>query len=127
MRGKHGFTLVEVMIALVILMVVIVGFMSTSSKLMHTVTTSDRQEAAIRLAYDRIEMIRLDPRYTKLESLYVATETSFPTLPGFSRVTAMQQVTAVAGKPADFKKVTVTVSGPGLISAVKRTTTVAAP
>jgi len=126
MRGKSGFTLVEVMIALVILMVVVVGFMSTSGKLMHTVTVNDRQEAAIRLAYDRIEMVRLDPRYTKLESLYVATETSFPTLPGFTRVTAMQLVGG-PGQPTDHKKVTVTVSGPGLIAPVKRTTTVAAP
>lgn len=127
MRAKNGFTLVEVMIALVILMVVIVGFMSTSSRLMHTVATNDRQESAIRLAYDRIEMIRLDPRYTKLESLYVATETSFPTLPGFSRVTAMSLVGGPGQAIGDHKKVTVTVTGPGLLTAVKRTTTVAAP
>lgn len=126
MRSKQGFTLVEVMIALVILMVVVVGFMSTSSRLMHTVAVNDRQESAIRLAYDRIEMVRLDPRYTKLESLYVATETSFPTLPGFSRVTAMALVGG-PGQPTDYKKVTVTVSGPGLLAPVKRTTTVAAP
>ena len=42
MRAKQGFTLVEVMIALVILMVVVVGFMSTSSRLMHTVAVNDR-------------------------------------------------------------------------------------
>lgn len=126
MRGKNGFTLVEVMIALVILMVVVVGFMSTSSRLMHTVAVNDRQEAAIRLAYDRIEMVRLDPRYTKLESLFVATETSFPTLPGYTRVTA---ITLVGGpsQPTDHKKVTVTVNGPGLLVPIKRTTTVAAP
>ena len=126
MRSKRGFTLVEVMIALVILMVVVVGFMSTSSRLMHTVAVNDRQEAAIRLAYDRIEMVRLDPRYTKLESLFVATETSFPTLPGFTRVTAMSLVGG-PGQPTDYKKVTVTVTGPGLLAPVKRTTTVAAP
>jgi prepilin-type N-terminal cleavage/methylation domain-containing protein len=121
MRGKSGFTLVEVMIALVILMVVVVGFMSASGKLMHTVAVNDR-----RLAYDRIEMVRLDPRYTKLESLYVATETSFPTLPGYTRIT---QMTLVGGPtaPTDHKKVTVTVTGPGLLAPVKRTTTVAAP
>jgi prepilin-type N-terminal cleavage/methylation domain-containing protein len=126
MRTRNGFTLVEVMIALVILMVVVVGFMSTSSRLMHTVATNDRQESAIRLAYDRIEMIRLDPRYTKLESLYVATESSSPTLPGYTRVTAMSLVGG-AGQPTDHKKVTVTVSGPGLLAPIKRTTTVAAP
>ena len=126
MRAKNGFTLVEVMIALVILMVVIVGFMSTSSRLMHTVAVNDRQEAAIRLAYDRIEMVRLEPRYPKLESLFVATETSFPTLPGYTRVTAITLVGG-SGQPTDHKKVTVTVSGPGLIAPIKRTTTVAAP
>jgi prepilin-type N-terminal cleavage/methylation domain-containing protein len=126
MRGKQGFTLVEVMIALVILMVVVVGFMSTSSRLMHTVAVNDRQEAAIRLAYDRIEMIRLDPRYTKLESLFVATETGFASLPGYTRVTAMSLVGG-PGQPTNHKKVTVTVTGPGLLAPVKRTTTVAAP
>ncbi len=126
MRAKNGFTLVEVMIALVILMVVVVGFMSTSGRLMHTVTVNDRQEAAIRLAYDRIEMVRLEPRYTKLESLFVATETSFPTLPGYTRVTTIQLVGGPS-LPTDHKKVTVTVNGPGLIAPIKRTTTVAAP
>lgn len=126
MRSERGFTLVEVMIALVILMVVVVGFMSTSSRLMHTVVVNDRQEAAIRLAYDRIEQIRLEPRYTKLESLFVTTESSFPTLPGYTRVTAMTLVGG-SGQPTNHKKVTVTVNGPGLLAPIKRTTTVAAP
>jgi prepilin-type N-terminal cleavage/methylation domain-containing protein len=126
MRSKNGFTLVEVMIALVILMVVVVGFLSTSGRLSHTVATSDRLEAAIRLAHDRLDVVRLEPQYAQLESLFVATETTFPTLPGFVRTTQIVRVGG-PGQPTDHKKITITVSGPGLISPVKRTGTVAAP
>ncbi len=124
--SRRGFTLVEVMIALVILLVVLMGFSQMTASMVHTVATSDRQEAAVQLVHDRLEQVRLAPHYAALESLYVAHETSFPTLPGFTRITQIVH-TGGPGLALDYKKVTVTVSGRGLLVPVSRTITVAAP
>ncbi|MGH7648903.1 MAG: type IV pilus modification PilV family protein [Gemmatimonadaceae bacterium] len=123
---RTGFTLIEVMMALVILLGVILGVAQLTAKMVHTVATSDQQLTAVQLAEGRLEQIRLDPDYTDLETNYNATETSFPTLTGFKRVTVVTHVGG-AGKTQDYKKVTVTVTGPGVVSPVSRTVTVGAP
>jgi prepilin-type N-terminal cleavage/methylation domain-containing protein len=126
MRTERGFTLVEVILALTILLVVLVGLATTTGKTVHIVATSDRQEAAMQLVTDRISVLQMNPNYAALDSLYVGTESVFPTLPGFTRVTSIVRVGGL-GQPNDYKKVTVTVSGPGLVAPVARTVTVAAP
>lgn len=124
--SRGGFTLVEVVLALTILLVVLMLLATSTGRTVHTVATSAAQEAAIELAMDRVEQIRADPQYGTLESVYTTTETGFPTLPGFTRVTQVVHVGGV-GQPNDYKKVTVTVTGPGVTPAVSRSTTVAAP
>lgn len=126
MRAARGFTLIEVMMALVILMVVLLGFAVSSTRLLHTVTMSDRQESAIQLASSRLELVQLEPNYAALDSLFVRTETNFPTLPGVTRTTTITRFGG-PGQPIDYKRITVTVAGPGLLAPVVRTTTVAAP
>ena len=133
---RRGFTLIEVAIALTLLLVVMVGFVSTTGKTTHTAALSDRQEAAISLVNDRIDVIRSDPNYGGLDSTYSKTETTFPTLPGFQRVTGINQCRIRGngqGKCTglstddDYVIVTVTVSGPGLPAPVARSVAVAAP
>jgi prepilin-type N-terminal cleavage/methylation domain-containing protein len=124
--SRGGFTLVEVILALTILLVVLMLLATSTGRTVHTVATSAAQEAAIELAMDRVEQIRADPQYGTLESVYTATETGFPTLPGFTRVTQVVHVGGV-GQPNDYKKITVTVNGPGVTPPISRSTTVAAP
>lgn len=124
---RRGFTLIEVMIALVILMVVALGMAQLTATMTHTVTTGGRQQAAVELAEGRVAQIQADPNYAGLESTYVATEANFATLPGFSRQTIVQHDTGSAGARHDWKRVTVTVSGPGLLVPVSRSITRAAP
>jgi prepilin-type N-terminal cleavage/methylation domain-containing protein len=124
---RHGFTLVEVMVALVILMVVLMGMAQLSARMTHQVTTGGRQQAAVELAEGRIARIQADPNYATLESLYVATETNFPTLAGFTRSTTIVRDTGDATRPHDWKRVTVKVAGPGLLAPVARTITRGAP
>jgi prepilin-type N-terminal cleavage/methylation domain-containing protein len=125
MRTNAGFTLVEVLLALSILLLVMVGLVTTTGKTTHVAVTSDRQEAAIELVQDKVDKIRIDPDYAGLDTLYGTTETSFPSLPGFQRKTVLQRVTTAGN---DYKRFTVTVTGPGLPAAgIARTVTVAAP
>src|SRR3970040_585448 len=89
MNNKSGFTLIEVILALSILLVVMMMLASTTGKTVHIATTSGNQNAAIQLALYRIEQVRADPRYDALDTAYTATETTFPTLSGFTRVTSI--------------------------------------
>lgn len=121
-----GFTLIEVMIALVILSVAILGMANLTASMVRTTAVGDVTAAAIQLAEDRIEEVRIEPAYTEIDSLYAGTESGFPTLPGFTRTTEVVHY----GGPAqqfDYKKITVTVTGPGLLIPVVRSVTVAAP
>lgn len=126
MRGRGGFTLIEVILALSILLVVLMLLATSTGKAVHTAAASAAQETALELAMDRLEQIRADPRYDALDSAYAGTETAFPSLPGYTRVTSIVQVGG-AGQPNDYKKITVTVSGPGVSPPLSRTVTVAAP
>src|SRR5712691_3307187 len=122
MKHEAGFTLIEVVVALAILLVVIVGLVSTTGKTTHVAATSEREAAAIELVHDQIDHVRVDPDYAGLDTTYGKTETNFPTLPGFTRVTTVVRFTSSSN---DYKKVTVTVTGPGLAAAgVSRTITV---
>lgn len=127
MLRSRGFTLIEVMVALVILMVVILGMGKLTATMTHTVTTGGQQQAAVELAEGRVAQIQADPNYPALESLYVATESNFPTLSGVTRQTVILHDTGTASAKHDWKRVTVTVNGPGLLAPVARTITRAAP
>jgi prepilin-type N-terminal cleavage/methylation domain-containing protein len=124
MKTQRGFTLIEIVLALTILLVVIVALVTLTGKTVHVTATSDREQAAIQLATDRTDAVRADPDYGGLDTTYGKTETNFPTLPGFTRATKIVRTTTSGN---DYKKVTVTITGPGLMSPIVRTVTVAAP
>jgi prepilin-type N-terminal cleavage/methylation domain-containing protein len=124
MKTRDGFTLVEVVLSLSILLIVMLGLVTLTGRTIRVSTTSDRDQAAIQLVTDRTDLVRSDPDYLGLDTLYAGTETSFPTLPGFTRVT---QITRITASRNDYKKITVTVTGPGLSGPVARTVVVAAP
>lgn len=124
MRNREGFTLVEIVMAMSILLIVMLTLVTMTGRTVHLSTTAEREQAAIQLATDRTDQIRTDPNYAGLDSIYAGTETNFATLEGFTRVTT---VTRTTSSGHDYKKITVRVTGPGLTSAVSRTITVAAP
>ncbi|MCE9601600.1 MAG: prepilin-type N-terminal cleavage/methylation domain-containing protein [Gemmatimonadetes bacterium] len=121
---RDGFTLIEIMIAMSILLVVMLTLMTMTGRTVHTTTLSEREQAALQLVTDRTDEVRTNPSYANLDSLYAGTESSFATLAGFTRVTTIVRTTSGGH---DYKKVTVTVTGPGVTTPVSRTVTVAAP
>lgn len=125
MSRERGFTLIEVILALSILLVVMMMLASTTGRALHTAATTQSQQTATQLAMDKIDQVRNDPNYDGLESAYAKTDTTFTGLPGFQRVTTIVH-TGGQGQPNDYKKITVVVTGPG-ITPVSRTVTVAAP
>lgn len=124
MRKRPGFTLAEVVVALTILTIVMLALITMTGRTMRVSVLSDAEQAALQLATDRTDLVRSDPFYAKLDSIYETTESSFPSLPGYTRTT---NVVHVLDSIRDYKKITVTVSGPGLMTPITRTVTVAAP
>lgn len=128
MRTRNGFSLVEVVVALLILAVAILGSQSMASTMIRTVTTANAQMAATQLAEDRIDRIRTDPAYDSLATKYAMTES---TLPGWSTLSRVTQLTrtrdSIAAGITDFFTVTVTVNGPPLRAPVRRTVVIGSP
>ena len=124
MRDQRGFTLIELIIAAGVLMLIVLGMATTTVRFVRLVAESDWRATAIELADDRIQLIAMDPDYDQLEAKYSGTESAFPTLDGVTRETL---IVHFGGAGQDFKRITVTVSVPGLEQPVTRSVTVGAP
>lgn len=119
-----GFTLIEVMMALVMLGIVVLGATAASAGLIRAAGTDRRTGQAGAAVEARITLLRQWPDYAALES-FAGTEPDMP-IPGWQRTTTVAR-TGGAGQPNDFKRITVTVEGNGLPAPVARSITVAAP
>lgn len=122
---RAGFTLIEVMIALVILSVVLLGLAGTVGALSVQVARTTSSTEAIQLAESRITHVELNPRYDSLETWYEGEETDVEGT-GYDRDTQIVRWGG-PGESMDHKVITVTVDGRGLVTPVSRTTVVAAP
>jgi prepilin-type N-terminal cleavage/methylation domain-containing protein len=126
-RLRRGLTLVEVIVALAILGGVLIALGMFAVRLSQSTTSSRIRVQAAQLAADRLEAVKGAPRYTAIESLFVATETSVPGNPGFRRQTWVTRVGGSFADTIDYKIVTVQVSNSQLASTatVRKTTTIA--
>ena len=122
---RAGFTLIEVMIAMVILTIAALSLMRVTSRMIRSVTDDRTRTLASASADARIAEVRVWPTYSTLDAKFGGTEANTP-IAGLTRVTTIVRTGGV-GQPNDFKRVTVTVSGNGLTSNVTRTITIAPP
>ena len=126
---KRGFSLVEMMIAIVILTVAILGIAASAGRLSGAAGEAEIKALAVQAVEDRINFVRLDPIYDSLTARYAVTESVVVGLTGVTRETAVTryQITQPSGKILDYTTVTVTVSGNGLNNPVVREVIVGAP
>lgn len=127
--NRSGFTLVELVIALVILMVAVLGTAQMSARLSRTGAEAELSAKAQQAAEDRISEARMELRYSALDTLFSALESDIPGLPGFTRTTEVTHTrrTLAGGGIEDFRTILVTVSGPFLGSPIMRALIIAAP
>lgn len=124
-RADAGFTLMEVLVAMVILGIVLIGFQAAATdRMIRDLSSTDRRTIALQLAVERLRAVQLDPVYPALEARYAGSEASLAGAPGFTRATA---VTRTVNGLVEYKTVTVTVQHPQLSQPVKRTLIIAAP
>ena len=122
--SRQGFTLIEVMIALVILSGVLLTLAATTTRYLSIIARNRIRIQSGAVADAQIAAVRVFPNYATLANQFNGTLANVP-LPGYSRQT--QVVRTGAGTTGDRTGVVVTVTGPHLPTPVTRYTTVAAP
>jgi len=120
--GRRGVTLIEVMIALVILTGALLSMGSFMTSFAHDTTLDTAAALASDLAVARIETMKGSGSYATLEHDYEGTAAS-PDHPGYTIVTELRRVRSGID---DYTVVTVTVTSPTLERPVKKTTIVSA-
>ncbi len=125
---RDGFTIVEVLLALLLLSFMVMGFQAATGEIIHYAAQSDREAVAVQLVEDRLDLIRLDTDYNNIESRWEAVESDLTNYPGLTRTTEIartyqEQATGIL----DYLKVTVTVEGASLRGPVARTIAIGAP
>ncbi len=126
MKTRAGMTLIEIMIALVMLSSVMLGMGSFMAGYGHAVGTGSARATARELVAERIEYVKGATNYSTIEATYGGTETSIPGYPGFTRRTLVRRVGGLPGDRFDHKIITVVVDGPGVETPVKKTSVIAA-
>ncbi len=124
---RGGFTLVEVVVALVLLSTAILGLGASASRLTTSAASAEVRALALESVEDQIARIRLDPRYAALDSLYVGTDSDVLGLDGYTRTTTLTHVQVGTPVTLDYKRISVKVEGPMLSPPISRQIIIAAP
>lgn len=123
---RKGMTLIEVMIAIIILATAALSLAGFMAKFARAVAVSDVKNTAIELASEQLENAKNAPQYSSLDSAMsgiVAMNTPYS---GFTRQTMVSHTGGGPSDLYDYKTVTVIVTNPRLPAPVKRTTIIAA-
>ncbi len=130
-RGRNGgFTLIEVTVALFLMTTVLLGLAASAGSLSTVNSQLELRAVALHAAENRIELMRIDPNYADLNSMYSGVEDSlFGLPPNFQRRTVVNRINQpqTGGGVLDYYNVMVEISGPALATPVRRTATIAAP
>jgi Tfp pilus assembly protein PilV len=128
--NRRGISLIEMLIALTMLVIVVTTFGRYMATFEQGTTRATAMTVAAAVAKERLELIRADPRYSSLISLYAsgagADTTGFPGYTEMRRVTVMER--DQTGVPArDRTTITIQVSWPGMKDTVRLSTVRARP
>ncbi len=123
--NRAGLTLIEVIVALGILGGVLLGLGMFAVRLSQSTSAARMRVTAAQLAAQRLENAKGSPRYTAIESLWVATEANADGNVGYTRQTWVQHVGGGVTDTTDYKVVTVQVSNSQMTSNVRKTTVIA--
>jgi len=126
--NEGGFTLIEMVVAIIILTVAVLGTAASTGQVMQAASSASVKAEALQAVEGRISIIQMDPRYTKLDSIYEGEESDLPGLDGYTRKTSIShtQIEGESERLIDYKTIMVTVSGPGL-NTITRTIVLGAP
>lgn len=121
--SRSGFTLIEVIVSISILAAVALTVGASTGNLVRRGSTDRLAIQAAAAAEARLAEIQVWPEYATIDSAFAGTSTNTP-FTGWTRVTSVVRTGGV-NQANDYKKVTVTITGTGLTTAVKRSITIA--
>ncbi|GMR14326.1 MAG: hypothetical protein BMS9Abin29_2575 [Gemmatimonadota bacterium] len=126
---RNGYSLVEMIMSMLLLTSGILGMGTTAGRITMAAQSAKARSEALQSVKDGLDLITIDPRYAKLDSIYAGTETELPGMESFVRTTAVNHVEQLVtgGGRIDYKEITVRVTGPGVEKGISRTAVVAAP
>jgi prepilin-type N-terminal cleavage/methylation domain-containing protein len=126
-RARRGMTLIEVMIAVVIMSGAMLSLANFGRQFQHTATTTGNVSLASDLATLRLEQVKAFRVYSTLVATFNNTTEVFsdPIYKGFTRKTAAVRCTGCPTTTNDYITVTVTVTGNNLVSPIAKTTIIA--
>jgi prepilin-type N-terminal cleavage/methylation domain-containing protein len=127
-RARRGMTLIEVMIAIVILSGAMLGLAKFGGQFEHTTATAGDMSLASDLAVARIEQVKTFKVYATIVSTYNSVTETYATDPvykGFTRLTKATRCNLCPTATNDYITVTVTVSGRSLVAPISKTTIIA--
>ncbi|MEZ4457728.1 MAG: type II secretion system protein [Gemmatimonadales bacterium] len=109
--NRKGFTLIETLIAVVLLSLAAISLGQFMSKYQNATTKASLLSQMTSAAKERLEQVRADPRYTSLVTLYNKPSDTTTVVPGFPMIRRGTWVTRdQTGAPArDMTTVTVRV------------------
>ncbi|HEU4989403.1 MAG: prepilin-type N-terminal cleavage/methylation domain-containing protein [Gemmatimonadota bacterium] len=126
-RRRGGFTLVEVVVAMLILGSALLGMALFISGMAHSASESRLLGIANELATDRIEAVKTSDSYSTLSADYAGTESAISggDYSGFTRQTIIKQIGGGVSDSVNYKIVTVIVTNPAISDTVRKTTVIA--
>lgn len=122
--ARRGMTLVEVVVALVILGGALLGMASFGLRFAQGVTDTRLRSTALDLATDRLEEVKVAPDYAAVGS-YAGVEISPNGMRGFTRRTVVLRTGGLPSDSVDYRTVTVEVSATGMRTPVRKSTIIA--
>jgi prepilin-type N-terminal cleavage/methylation domain-containing protein len=127
-RIRRGMTLVEVILAIVILSGTMLGLGNFARKFQNANAGSTSKTLASDLAAQRIAEVQAYRPYSSIVSSYHSTSESWTAgvYKGFTRATSAVRCSGCPTATSDYITVTVSVTGNDLTTAVKKTVVIAA-
>lgn len=118
-QNRSGFSLVEVMVALVILTIVVAGLAGTTVTFQHQMALGQIEARAQAVANSQLAQIRAYPDYTQL-STFAGTQANYPATGWTTQTQVLRDTSAVTDcvtapcSNNDLTRVLVSVTAPGL-------------
>lgn len=125
LRVRNGFTMVEVVVASVILGAALLAMAGFTIRYQQIDSAARFVGKAQQAANERLERVRAAQPYLSLDTM-ATTESSIPGFPGYLRVTQVVRIGGSAADTVDYRVITVRVTTPGAAQTVSKTTTVGA-
>jgi prepilin-type N-terminal cleavage/methylation domain-containing protein len=125
-RGmRRGMTLIETMIAVVILGTALIGLGDFMARFAHATKVAALQQRGLDLATDRVDSAEHAPTYVSLDTM-AATENITIDSTVYTRQTIVQHIGGGPTDTLDYRTVTVQVTLPTVTNPVRKTVIIAA-